>query len=169
MKRAIATGSAVVLLIAVTAAVALPLLALQGLRDALTVRNGDSLTQWVDADRLRTNLAARIRARYETASTGLRMPIEPIVERLLTPGGLIAAICDGGALTVDGRVPSSCEISGALSDVRFESASRFSAALSRQGTVAATIVMDRAGLHWRLVDLVLPPTAYDQFKDSVLN
>ncbi len=156
------------LLIAVTATLALPLLALQGLRDALTARNADVLAPLVDADRLRTSLAARIRARY-VQGPDQRVPIEPIVERLLTPAGLIAAICDGGALTVDGRVPTGCDIHGSLSDLRFESASRFSAALNRDGAVAATVVMDRSGLHWRLVDLVLPPAAYDQFKDSVLN
>lgn len=168
MKRAVATGVVVVLLIAVTATIALPLLALQGLRDALTARNGEALAPLIDADRLRSSIAARIRARY-VQGPDQRLPIEPIVERLLTPAGLVAAICDGGALTVDGRVPSSCDIRGALGDLRFESASRFSAALSRNGTVAATVVMDRSGLHWRLVDLVLPPAAYDQFKDSVLN
>ncbi|MBA4286539.1 MAG: hypothetical protein C0434_13520 [Xanthomonadaceae bacterium] len=168
MKRAVATGVAVVLLTAVTATIALPLLALQGLRDALTARNGEALAQLVDADRLRSSIAARIRARYEQGPDQ-RVPIEPIVERLLTPAGLIAAVCDGGALTVDGRVPTSCDIHGKLGDLRFESTRRFSAALSRNGAVAATVVMDRAGLHWRLVDLLLPPAAYDQFKDSVLN
>jgi len=168
VKRAVATGVVVVLLIAVTATIALPLLALQGLRDALTARNGDALAQLVDTDRLRSSLAARIRARY-VQGPDQRVPIEPVVERLLTPNGLIAAICDGGALTVDGRVPTSCDIHGKLGDLRFESASRYSAALSRNGAVAATVVMDRSGLHWRLVDLVLPPAAYDQFKDSVLN
>ena len=85
------------------------------------------------------------------------------------PSGLIAAICDGGALTVQGTVPTTCEGHGALGDVRFESASRYSAALSRSGSVAATIVMDRVGLRWQLVDIVLPVAAYDQLKDSVLN
>lgn len=168
MKRAAITGVVVVLLIAATTAIALPLLALQGLRDALTTRDGDALAQLVDADRLRQSVAARIRARYEQGSDQ-RVPVEPVVERLLTPSGLIAAICDGGALTVDGRVPSSCDIHSKLGDLRFESASRFSAALTRNDVVAATVVMDRSGLHWRLVDLVLPATAYDQFKDSVLN
>ncbi|MCX7072284.1 MAG: DUF2939 domain-containing protein [Gammaproteobacteria bacterium] len=168
MKRAVATGAVVVLLIAAVATVALPLLALQGLRDALTARNGEALAQLVDADRLRGSLAARIRARY-AQGPDQRVPIEPVVERLLTPSGLIAAICDGGALTVDGRVPTGCDLHGRLGDLRFESTHRYSAALSRNGAVAATVVMDRAGLHWRLVDLVLPPAAYDQFKDSVLN
>lgn len=157
------------LLIAVTAAVALPLLALQGLRDALTVRNGELLAQWIDGERLRANLAARIRARYPAAMGGGLPPVEPVVDRLLTPPGLINAICDGGALTVDGRIPSGCDVTGSLSDVRFESASRLSAALRRHGAVAATLVMDRVGLHWRLIDLVLPPSAYDPFRDSASN
>ena len=37
---------------------------------------------------------------------GVRVPVEPVVERLLTPSGLIAAICDGGALTVTNRADS---------------------------------------------------------------
>lgn len=167
MNRTVLTAIAVVLLIAATAAVASPLLSLQGLRDALSARNGEALALLVDADRLRGNIASRIHARYE--QVGVRVPVEPVVERLLTPSGLIAAICDGGALTVQGTVPTSCEVHGSLSDVRFESASRYSAALSRSGAVAATIVMDRVGLHWRLVDIVLPAAAYDQLKDSVLN
>lgn len=170
MKRAVATGSAVVLLIVVTAAVALPLLALQGLRDALTVRNGESLAEWIDGERLRANVAARIRARYPIDADGRRRPpVDPIVDRLLSSGGLINVICDGGALTVDGRTPSGCDITGSLSDVRFESASRLSAALRRHGAVAATLVMDRTGLHWRVVDLVLPPSAYDPFRDAAPN
>lgn len=167
MNRNLIIGVVVLLLIAVTAVVVSPLLGLQGLRDALASRNGDALISRIDAERLRGNVSARIRTRY--AQTAVRVPIEPVVERLLTPGGLVAAICDGGALTIQGTVPTSCDIHGGLGDVRFESASRFSAALSRSGQVVATIVMDRAGLRWRLVDIVLPVAAYDQLKDSVLN
>lgn len=167
MNRTALTAIAVVLLIAATAAVASPLLSLQGLRDALSARNSEALSGLVDADRLRGNIATRIHARY--AQAGVRLPVEPVVERLLTPSGLIAAICDGGALTVQGTVPTTCEVHGSLGDVRFESASRYSAALSRSGTVAATVVMDRVGLRWQLVDIVLPAAAYDQLKDSVLN
>lgn len=167
MSRSVITAVVVVALIGLTAAVASPLLGLQALRDALVARNSEALAALVEPDRLRGNIAARIHARYEQVA--VRVPVEPVVERLLTPSGLIAAICDGGALTVQGTVPTSCDIEGSLSDVRFESINRFSAALSRSGQVAATIVMDRAGLRWRLVDIVLPVTAYDQLKDSVLN
>ncbi|WP_022978678.1 DUF2939 domain-containing protein [Nevskia ramosa] len=167
MNRGLIIGVVVVLLIAVMAVLVSPLLGLQGLRDALASRNGEALAEHVDADRLRSNVGARIHARY--AQTGVKVPVEPLVERLLTPAGLVAAICDGGALTVQGTVPTNCDIHGGLGDVRFESANRFSAALSRSGQVAATIVMDRAGLRWRLVDIVLPAAAYDQLKDAVLN
>ena len=47
-------------------------------RDALTARNGDVLAPLVDADRLRTSLAARIRARY-VQGPDQRVPIEPVV------------------------------------------------------------------------------------------
>ena len=53
MNRTALTAIAVVLLIAATAAVASPLLSLQGLRDALSARNSEALSGLVDADRLR--------------------------------------------------------------------------------------------------------------------
>lgn len=166
MNRSLITAVVVVLLIGATAAVALPLVALQGFRDALSARDAAAVQARIDAERLRASLTARLRARYGGAASAL--PLTPIVDRLLMPNGLIAAICDGGALTVDGRVPSDCAIEGRLGNVRFESANRLSAALTRDGSVVATLVMDRAGLHWRLVDLVLPAPAYDRFKDEVL-
>ena len=105
MSRSVITAVVVVALIGVTAAVASPLLGLQALRDALVARNSEALAALVEPDRLRGNIAARIHARYEQVA--VRVPVEPVVERLLTPSGLIAAICDGGALTVQGTVPTS--------------------------------------------------------------
>ncbi|GAC1625327.1 MAG: hypothetical protein NVS9B10_12170 [Nevskia sp.] len=168
MIRQLLLGLVILLLIVVTAAFASPLLGLQSLRDALAARDETRLLEVVDLDRLRGNVASRVRARYAQAE--IKLPVEPVVERLLTPQGLIAAICDGGVLTPgSGPQPRACEVHGSLGDVRFESGDRYSAALTQSGRIAATIVMDRVGLRWRLVDLVLPAGAYDQLKNSVLN
>ena len=169
MIRKLVLGSVIVVLILVTAMLASPLLGLQSLRDALAARDETRLLDVVDLERLRAAVSSRVRARY--AQADIKLPIEPVVERLLTPQGMIAAICDGGVLTPDtsGPQPRVCEVHGNLGDVRFESASRYSAALTQSGRIAATVVMDRVGLHWRMVDLVLPASAYDQLKNSVLN
>lgn len=156
-----------VVLVAVVATVASPLLGLQTLRDALAKRDDTTLVELVDLDRLRANVSARVRARY--AQGDAKLPVEPVVERLLTPEGLIAAICDGGTISAGGPQPRACDIHGSLDNVRFESVDRFSAALTQSSRIAATVVMDRVGLRWRLVDLVLPVSAYDQLKNSVLN
>lgn len=161
----------VLVLIAGVAAVASPLLGLQALRDALAVRDAGALAALIDSDRLRASTSARVRARY--ASGGAPIPADPmvvpLVEKLVTPEGLIAAVCDGGALASGNRPGAPCEVRGSLADIRFESVNRYSAALTEDGRVAATVVMDRAGLRWKLVDLVLPATAYDQLKLSALN
>jgi hypothetical protein len=161
----------IAVLVAGVAAVASPLLGLQSLRDALAVRDATGLAPLVDADRLRASVSARVRARYENG--GAQLPadpmIVPLVEKLVTPEGLIAAVCDGGAIAADNHRGAPCPVYGSLANIRFESVNRYSAALTEDGRVAATVVMDRAGLRWKLVDLVLPATAYDQLKISALN
>ena len=57
MNRTALTAIAVVLLIAATAAVASPLLSLQGLRDALSARNSEALSVLVNADQLEIKVA----------------------------------------------------------------------------------------------------------------
>lgn len=165
--RNLGLGLVVLLLIAAVAAITSPLLGLQSLRDALVARDAARLGEILDTERLRASLSARVRARYEQGDA--KLPIEPMVERLITPQGLIGAICDGGVLVTGAPQPQACELHGSLGDVRFESVNRYSAALTQSGRIAATVVMDRVGLRWKLVDLVLPASAYDQLKNSVLN
>jgi hypothetical protein len=86
----------IVVLILATAAFASPLLGLQSLRDALADRDDSKLVSLVDIDRLRANVTSRVRARYTQAA--IKLPVEPVVEHLITPLGLISAICDGGAV-----------------------------------------------------------------------
>lgn len=157
----------VVSLVVLVAAMAGPLLGLQALRDALSRRDEAALLAAVDTDRLRASLTARVRARYAGADG--TPPVQPVVEKLLTAEGLIAAVCDGGVVAIGGPQREGCEVHSSLGDLRFESLDRFSAALTQGGRIAATVVMDRDGLRWRLVDMVLPVSAYDQIKNSALN
>lgn len=157
----------VAVLVVLVAALAGPLLGLQGLRDALSRRDQAAVLAAVDIDRLRASLTARVRARYAGAAG--TPPVQPVVEKLLTAEGLIAAICDGGVVPANGAQREGCEVHSSLGDFRFESLDRYSAALTQGGRIAATVVMDREGLRWRLVDMVLPVSAYDQIKNSALN
>ncbi len=167
MTRNLVVGLVIALLIAAVALLASPLLGLQSLRDALASRDAGKLAELIDAEALRTNLGARVRARYRQAEG--KLPMEPVIERLVTAQGLIAAICDGGSIGTQSANSAQCDVHSGLDDFRFESTDRYSAALTQGDRIAATVVMDRVGLHWRLVDLVLPAAAYDQLKNSVLN
>lgn len=157
----------IVLLMLLTAALASPLLALQSLRDALAARDDSALPALLDSGQLRANVSSRVRVRYSQL-TGNPL-IQPVIDRLLTPEGLIAAICDGGVIKPSGTPPGPCAVHSSLNDVRFESPDRFSAALTESDEVVATLVMDRVGLRWKLADLVLPSGVYDRIKNSVLN
>jgi hypothetical protein len=152
----------VVVLAAVVAFFAAPLVALQGVRDALVARNAMAFAQAVDFQRLTPNLSARVHQRQaQTGAAALPAGVQPALDRLLTPDGLVRAICDGSSLPVQQLAPVPCEIEGRLSDLRFESINRFSAALTQPSRVAATVVFDREGLRWRVIDIVLPPVALD--------
>ncbi len=160
MIRGLAIAAVVVVLVAVFALVATPLIAVQSLRDALVTRDAGKLAELVDPARLQPSTDARTRDYYgpDAASSAAA------TRRLLTPQGLIAAVCDAGLATPPGAAAPFCPVTAPLSDVRFASLNRISAALSRPDGVAATVVLDREGLKWRLVDIVLAGTVYDRLR-----
>lgn len=158
MSRNLLIAGAVLVLVVVFALAVTPLLAVQSLRDALVTRDSGKLAELVEPGRLRPNVAARTRDYFGPASPAAGLA----TERLLTPQGLAAAVCDAGIATPPGAAAPFCPVSASLGDLRFASLGRFSAALRRPDGVAATIVMDRQGLHWRLVDIVLAGPVYDR-------
>jgi hypothetical protein len=160
MKRNLAIAGSVVVLIVIFALVATPLIALQSLRDALVARDSGTLAELVDPAQLRPNMDARTRDYYGSDTSAAAA----VTDRLLSPLGLIAAVCDAGLATPPGAAAPFCPISARLGDVRFASLGRFSAALSRPDAVAATVVMDREGLKWRVVDIVLAGSVYDRLR-----
>lgn len=160
---AISTGAVIagiVLLIILFAAAVMPLLAVQSLRDALVTRDSVRLSELVDPARFRDTSTARTRDYYGPDATAAGA----VTDRLLTPTGLIAAICDAGLATPVGPAAPFCPISAPLADLRFASFDRVSAALRRPDGVAATVVLDRSGLRWRLTDIVLAGTVYDRLR-----
>ena len=161
--RVIWVAIAISLLVAVVAVAASPFLALQGVRDALASRNTLRLGDAVDFAALRPNLVARVHQRQlQTGGPAAAPPGTPDpIDRLLAPDGLIRAICDGNSLPATSPVTAPCEVQSRMGDVRFESASRYSASLSLGSTVVATLVLQRRGMRWRVVDVVLPASALD--------
>ncbi len=160
MTRNLIIGAVVVVLIALFALLATPLIAIQSLRDALVTRDAGKIAELVDPARLRTSTDARTRDYFGPAAAAANAA----TDRLMTPQGLIAAVCDAGLATPPGAAAPFCPVSAPLSDVRFASPDRFAAALSRPDGIAATVVMDRQGLKWRIVDIVLAGSVYDRLR-----
>lgn len=160
MRRGIGVAAIVLALVVIFALAATPLIAVQSLRDALVARDAGKLAELVDPGRLRPNTAARTREYFGANAAAA----SATTERLLSPQGLIAAVCDAGLATPPGAAAPFCPVSARLADLRFASLDRISAALSRPDGVAATVVMDREGLHWRVVDLVLAGPVYDRLR-----
>ena len=155
-----------------------PWMTVRGIERAIAQRDAAALTRYVDFPRLRVNLKAQLDDRMVRAAgkyvagnffgaMALAMAGSAsgvAVDTLATPLG-IGALLQGhvlwqraGGRTVGGDTWAATEPARPLqgTQLRYESASRFTGTLVHANGHSTVFVLQRQGLRWRLVDIRLP-------------
>ncbi|WP_193162935.1 DUF2939 domain-containing protein [Microbulbifer hainanensis] len=163
--------------------VALPRYTVAKLEEAARAEDIEALQQYVDFPALRDNLKVRVQRHLvesmgdsvppefgELLTAGTNLFIGPLLRQLVTPRGISDLLRGGKNLQAFERElyresmgdtvnppPDDVEQSGdwQLQAWRFTGLNQVSADYGENGEVALRLIMERQGLHWRLVDIAL--------------
>lgn len=168
--------------------IALPRYTLEQLVDAAEAENIDRLQRYIDFPALRDNLKAGVQRRLresmdeaipeelgELFAAGTNLFIGPILQQLVTPEGIAELLRGGKNLREferdlyreyppeDSQPMADDEDSTGdwhLQGWRFVDINRVSADYGGDGDTQLRLILERQGLHWRLVDIELFQRGY---------
>ncbi|HUD90223.1 DUF2939 domain-containing protein [Sphingobium sp.] len=173
MKKAILAGVAAIVIAAGAWYWFSPQFAMQGLKDAALAGDKDELRERVDFPAIRESLKAQMRAMMVAemakekdnpfAAMGMAFAgaiIDPMIDSMISPEG-IKVMVESGKMKSPER-PAAEQTEGREADWQIErrGVDRFTAhPKAKVGEKVPTLVFERDGLGWDLVDIEMPAAA----------